>query len=159
MFTQFDKKELQDWRWINDKHVNYAQFLLKNQLPHIDGLRLTLLAQKEQKKIKNGVQIIHSHGYHWIVASTLSCIGQVIKVFGSLYTIIDKDTKDVIQNLFHTNGKLKIEMITMFKQKGRNDYRLFAFAIATALVFGSNPVHFQQSGMREHLSKCFEDGL
>ena len=29
VLSQFDKKQLQDGRWLNDKHINYAQSLLK----------------------------------------------------------------------------------------------------------------------------------
>lgn len=160
VLSQFDKKQLQDGSWLNDKHINYAQSLLKKQFPHIDGWKLTLLAQKEQEKIKHGVQIIHCRGNHWIVASTLGCSsGEAVKVFDSLYTSVDKDTQDVILNLFQTDGKPMLEMAKMHRQKGGNDCGLFAIAVATALAFGSNLVEFKQSGMREHLLKCFEDGV
>ena len=106
------------------------------------------------------MQAIQCHGNHWIVASTLGCSnGEVVKVFDSLYTSVDKDTQDVIVNLFQTAEKLRLEMAKMCKHKGRNDCGLFAIAVATALAFGSSPVEFQQSGMREHLLKCFEDGV
>ena len=45
---------------------------------------------KKQKKIKQGVQIIHSYGNHWIVASTLGCREDEIKIFDSLYTSVNK---------------------------------------------------------------------
>ena len=44
---------------------------LKKQFPHIDGWRETQLVHKKQERIRQGVQIIHSRGNHWIVASTL----------------------------------------------------------------------------------------
>ena len=44
------------------------------------------------------------------------------------------------------------------KQEGVNDCGIFAIAAATALAFGSAPVQLQQSGMRDHILKCFEDG-
>lgn len=113
---------------------------------------------KKQEKIKHGVQIIHCRGNHWIVASTLGCSnGEVIKVFDSVYDSVDKDTESLILNLFQNDGSPKLEMARMHKQKGGNDCGLFAIAVATALAFGSNPFQFQQSGMREHLLKCFED--
>ena len=66
-------------------HINYAQSLLKKQFTRIDGWRLTLIAQKEQEKIKHGVQIIHCCGNHWIVTSTLGYSNyDVIKIFNSL---------------------------------------------------------------------------
>ena len=57
------------------------------------GQTITLLAQKEQEKIKHGVQVTHCLGNRWIVASKLGYSnGEVIKVFDSLYTPVHKDT-------------------------------------------------------------------
>ena len=72
---------------------------------------------------------------------------------------VDKDTQDVLLNLFQTDEKPMLEMAIMRRQKGGNDCGFFAIAVATALAFGSNLVEFKQSGMREHLLKCFEDGV
>lgn len=81
VLSQLDKEQLFNGSWLSDRHINYAQSLLKKQFPHIDGWKDTLLVHKKQKKIKQGVQIIHSYGNHWIVASTLGCREDEIKIF------------------------------------------------------------------------------
>ena len=64
LLTQDDKEQLSDGRWLNDKHINFAQLLLRKQFPHIDGWKETLLLHRKQEKIKQGVQIIHARGNH-----------------------------------------------------------------------------------------------
>ena len=92
------------------------------------------------------------------MASTFGC-GSDVKVFDSVYTSVDKDTKTVIAGLFQSSERLKIAALQ--KQRGGDDCGLFAIAVATALSFGVDPseVAFQQDAMRPHLVKCFEDGL
>ena len=153
--SQLDKNQVCDGGWLNDKHINYAQSLLKKQFPHIDGLNNTLLLHKKQEKIKQGVQIIHTRGNHWIVASNLRSSNCEIQIFDSLHTSVHKDTQ---MNLFETNGKVNLKMAEMSKQEGTQDCGVFAIAAATAIAFGVNPVQLQHNNMRERLLKCFEDG-
>ena len=63
---------------------------------YIDGWRETLLVHKKQERIKQGVQIIHTRGSHWIVASTLGSSTGDIQIFDSLYSSVDKDTQSII---------------------------------------------------------------
>ena len=88
--TQDDKEQLSDGRWLND---NFTQLLLRKQFPHIDGWKETLLLHRKQEKIKQGVQIIHSCGNHWIMASTLRCSKSEVHIFDSLHMSVDTDTK------------------------------------------------------------------
>ena len=133
VLSQSDRDHVHDGRWLNDKHINYAQSLLKKQLPHTDGWKETLLVHKKQEKIKQGVQIIHTRGDHWIIVLNLRGSKCEIKIFDSLYTSVDKDTQKIIFNLFETNGKTKLQMAEMSKQ-GVNDCGVFAIAAATALA-------------------------
>lgn len=111
VLSQLDKNQVRDGRWLNDMHINYAQSLLKKQFPHIDGLKDTLLLHKKQEKMKQGVQIIHARGNHWIVASNLRGSNCEIQIFDSLYTSVHKDTQNVILNLFETNGKVNLKPV------------------------------------------------
>ena len=92
--------------------INYAQSLQKN---HIDGLKDTLLLHKKQEKMKQGKQIIHTRGNHWIVASNLRGSNCEVQPFDSLYTPVHKDTQKVILNLFESNGKVNLKMAEMSK--------------------------------------------
>ena len=85
---------------LNDLVINMAQQLLKAQFPIVTGLQSTLLQSKNNYpalKNNNSVQIVHSRGDHWIVASRAS--SGVVKVYDSVYDTIDKETTNVILNL------------------------------------------------------------
>ena len=68
---------------LSDVEINFAQELLKQQFPQINGLQLTLLQEKPlhptEDSVKNKIQIIHCKSRnHRIVASTVRCaLGQV----------------------------------------------------------------------------------
>ena len=68
--TLADKKTLLTfWSSPTDKHVNYAQTLLRHQFTNkVTGLQSTLLQYEPLiKKWAEGLQIIHCHGCHWVV--------------------------------------------------------------------------------------------
>lgn len=75
VLKECDKRLLQNGERLNDHHIiNYAQTMLRTQFPYLEGLQLTLLQEKHQAKIKNGLQIIFCQSHqHWIVASTIAC--------------------------------------------------------------------------------------
>ena len=59
---------------LNDKLINLAQSLLKQQFQHLGGLKLTLTLPYLENKFTpahGALQIIHDHGDYWIAASTL----------------------------------------------------------------------------------------
>ena len=66
-----------------DLHINYAQQLLKEQFPNLNGLQSTLFQSKKQARgtVKNQLQVIHSREDHWIVASTVGSKDGVVLVF------------------------------------------------------------------------------
>lgn len=158
VLSEHGKVQLCSGKWLSDKHVIFAQSLLKKQFPQVNGLKSTLLLHKTQDKIKEGVQIIHSQGNHWIVASILGCSGSVVKIFDSLYKAMDKDTQSTIMNTFERFSMPRFKIMNDCKQQGVNDCGLFTIAVATSLAFGKEPVQFQQSVMRDHLLNCFESG-
>ena len=163
--SKADEKKLVEGGWLNDKHMEFAQRLLKQQFPSLGGLQSTLLqCRKEtQKGISRGVQIVHSRGNHWIVVSTINCKQGEVLVFDSLYTSIDESTKAIITSVFQApdNGTLTIRYVNTQKQADTNDCGLFAIASATAIAFGSDPSNhiYHQGEMRSHLHQCFVKGL
>ena len=88
-----------------DLSINLAQQLLKRQFPKVNELQSTLSQFKKcvGKPPKNQLQIIHSRGDHWIVASTVGCKGSEVLVYDSVYCTLDKATTDVIANLFSSS--------------------------------------------------------
>ena len=156
-----DKTVIQNGQRLNDRHINFAQVMLRRQFPHLEGLKLTLLQEKSQKKIQNELQIIFcSSRKHWIVASTIACSKNEVKVYDSVFNTTDAETRKIICNVFNLARKPKFTYEKFQKQIGPSDCRLFTIAAATALALGLNPVQvqFQQAAMRNHLLNCFEKG-
>ena len=145
--------------WLNDKIINFVQAILKKQFPMVLGLQSTLLQTKKPSSVEKNnrqLQIVHSRGNHWIVASTLVSFGPKVMVYDSVYQNIDSGTECVIKNLF--GHSLTIHMVHIPKQDGGQDCGVFAIAIATALAYGMNvaTLKFNQVAMRPHLIQCIE---
>ena len=114
--------------------MDLAQRILKNQFPTLNRLQSTLLQQKTvansatgSELSRNRLQIIHSRSNHWIVASTLG--GEQVQVYDSLHELIDRESANVIFDLFHTS---QVTMMNSCKQEGYVDCGVFAIANATA---------------------------
>lgn len=87
---------------------------------------------------KNKLQIVFcKERKHWIVATTINCAHDEVKVYDSLFQYLDKVSMECIENLFqHDNVPLRVRMIQCHKQTGTKDCGLFAVAKATAIAFG-----------------------
>ena len=65
-----DQNILEDGGMLTDKHINFAQRLLKHAFPNINGLQLPLLQDKKHKEpTTNRVQILHLNNNHWVCAA------------------------------------------------------------------------------------------
>ena len=157
--TLEDKEIITSGNWMTDKHMNFAQGLLKKQNRDISGLQFTFLLPTLTTTITSSraLQIMHCRGNHWIVATTIGCPQGVVKVFDSLYSSVDPTTQQVI--LKHFGAGIKVMVEEGPKQVGVKDCGVFAIATATLLANGGDPssVIYKQQCMREHLLNCFED--
>ena len=97
------------------------------------------------------LQIIHSRGNHWIVASNIGCAPK-LQVFYSLYSFVDKTTIELLTNMF---GPSIIEMRDSPQQVGATDCGLYAIATCVALANNKQPGQFIQQNMRAHLVEFF----
>ena len=88
---------------MSDISMNLAQQLLKEQFPTINGLQSTLLQSRKGVSTEQ-LQIIHSRGDHWIVASTVGSKGDKVQVCDSMYSTPDKTTLDEIASLFYSQN-------------------------------------------------------
>ena len=97
-----------------------------------------LLQEKKSKSTleKDKVQIIHSHGDHWIVAATIEATLYEVKVYDSIFDSVDDHTTVIITNLFGSLAKSKTAKIP--KQSGASNCHLYTIANATALCFGKD---------------------
>ena len=86
--TDTDKDNILAGLELTDIHINFAQFLLKNQFPGLNGLEPTLLLSRSDimssTKAFNYMQIVHSRNCHWEVISTLGCSPGTVYVYDSI---------------------------------------------------------------------------
>ena len=134
--SKSQRQEIEQGDWLDDHVINFAQNLIKIQF-NIEGLQSTLL-QKSHIPTINHLQIVHTRGNHWIVASTILSSPGIVTVYDTLYDAVDDDTTDVILNLFGSNH-LKINMATIQKQRGVNDCGVFSIANAVQLAKKCDP--------------------
>ena len=90
---------------ITDYSINSACKLLKQQFPSVKGLSLTLYQRKQRGEyfVIDCIQIVHSRGNHWIVASTINCEDEVL-----VYDDLDDDTKVLYKFCFHVRTWLHV---------------------------------------------------
>ena len=140
--------------------INFAQKVFKMQFPGIKGFQSTLLQETRGKGTfyVNKVQIIHLHRNHWIVAAATETTSYDVKVYDSVYHVVDDHIALIISNIFESLAKPK--SVAIPKQLGERECGLYAIAgaNAAALCFGKDPatLHFNQSLMRIHLVQCLE---
>ena len=153
-------------RKLSDRHISFAQDLLKSQFGNINGLECTLMQSKNlvpvlpEDATKNELQVFHDRHDHWIAASNVLTVeaGQVA-VYDSVYRTLDALTKDAIIRKFQcgTSKPPVIKLMNFQKQKESIDCGVFAIAVITAFAFGqeTSTLKFVQEKMRPHLSTCF----
>ena len=141
---------------LSDKHIDFAQALLRKHHKELTGLNSTLLLANHRNLANSApsLQILHTRGNHWIVATTLGYPIGSPKVFDSLYESIELPTQTLLSSLY--GSAVKVEDGP--KQLGVKDCGVYAIATATLLASGANPgsATYHQQAMREHLVKCFE---
>lgn len=152
---------------LHDKHIACGQFLLKQQFPHIGGLRPTVLQQKKLDPLPpKSLQILHvtlpsPQPGHWIAASTVSCENDDIVLYDSLFSAITDETKINLAQLICTvNPEFTVRISGVTKQSGSSECGLYALAYITHVAFGQDPslFTFRQSEMRNHFLACIENG-
>ena len=155
--------------WLNDNHVNCAQYLLKKQFTHLYGLRCSVLQQSQyiSPLSQESLQILHVSSNHWIALSTLQCsttnLIPTACLYDSLYRGISMDTQTLLAK-FLANGtrdseqQLSVAVANVAQQSGASDCGLFAIAFVTHLAHSLNPCYcnFKQNAMREHFLKCID---
>ena len=153
-----DKADIIKGAELNDKHMDFAQAIIRNQFKKLAGLQSTLALPVHPRPLITPahpfLQIIHSKGNHWIVASSIAS-PPTVQVFDSLYSSVDDMTTRLLMNLFGMN--VTVEMGPCPQQDGTADCGVFAIATCTALAHGSQPGRYDQKQMRGHLLKCFEN--
>ena len=152
-----DGRILETEEMLTDKHINFAQRLLKLSFPEINLLRLTVLQDKEHKEpTTNSIQILHVNGNHWVCAAT-TAKGKQVNVYDSSFGKWDQASYKALQTQFHCSSCNINFVKDVQKQIGTTDCGLFAIANATTIAFKGDPsqTSYDQSLMRDHLLNCF----
>ena len=97
----FDSEGIIMGNELSDNEINLAQQLLKEQYNKLNGLQSTLLQSKQlnltKNETRNKIQIIHCYScHHWIVASTVGCALNQVKIYDSLFSYCDMETEAVV---------------------------------------------------------------
>ena len=156
--TNIDKEIIRKGEKLSDKHINFAQRLLKAKFPKINGLRLTLLQDKSHKDpTHNALQIFHTGGDHWICATTIGTSGKRVLVYDSGYTRWDESTLSLLKKQFCCSPSSVNVLKHVQKQQGGKECGLYAIANATSIAYGKDPLKMKYNEllMREHLIQCF----
>ena len=113
---------------LSDLSIDFAQGLLKKKFPGVNGLQSNLYQYKLRPSVppKDQLQLIHSRGDHWIVASTIGCSSDKVLVYDSVYSTLDNATLDVIANLFRSST---VKMLECQKQEGGKDCGLICHCL------------------------------
>ena len=158
--TCHDKDILEKGEKLSDKHINFAQRILKAKFPKINGLRLTLLQDKSHKEpTNNALQIFHTGGDHWICATTIGVSGKRVLVYDSAYTKWDESALCLLKKQFRCSPSNVSVLKGVQKQQGGKECGLYAIANATSIALGKDPLklHYNEALMREHLVHCFSN--
>ena len=158
VLTIADKEHILAREKLDDRHINLAEGMLKQQFSEVAGLKSILLQAKKHpaEDQKQQIQIVHSRGDHWIVASAVFATGDEVLVYDSVYRTIDQITTRIISKFFPTSTSA--QLVEINRQSGGQDGGVFAIAITMALALHQDKrlMKFNQRSMRPHLVTCLE---
>ena len=104
-----DKEALLRGGRLNDIHILFAQTLLNQQFPEIQGLSFTLTQDRLRFDInKDIVQVCHVRNNNWIVISNILSEAKLIDIFDSMYSDIDENTEALVSGMFNQPVELKV---------------------------------------------------
>ena len=154
-----DKLLIERNQRLTDKHINFAQAMLRGQFPQCDGLQNTLLQKRHKYSTAiKMTQILHVRGNHWVVISNLMCPENEIKLYDTVYSNIDQPTKALLIEIFNEGVQITMDD-HLQKQNGDRDCGVFCIAITTSLLHNLMPGPFVQSLLRSHFIHCLENKL
>ena len=93
--------------WLNDKHINASQVLLKKQHPHISWFQNTLLQETNCFDVLGSdpfIQCLNLSSNHWITVSTVDCPPHTVRHFDSLNLRLSSSLIKVIADMMHTTS-------------------------------------------------------
>ena len=128
--TMVDRCIITSGDLLSDKYIDFAQALLRKHHKELTGLNSALLLANHRNIASSApsLQILHTRGNHWIVATTLRYPIGSPKVFDSLYASIDLPTQRLLSSLY--GSAVKVEDGP--KQLGIKDCGVYAITTASS---------------------------
>ena len=159
--------------WLNDRLIDAAHALLRQEHNSIGGMQSCLLAQRPSFRTESGqfVQIVNTRpkgpGSHWLLLSTVNCPSYTIDVYDSTNAkCITTDTEFSLAKLMHipeSQTSITIRFKNSPNQLNSSDCGIYAIANMVAILNGIDPADIEKfdtttSGLRELLKQYFELG-
>ena len=148
-------------KWLNDRIINVAQKMLKNQygIPGLQDVTLSNTLSMDVHLNKQFVQILNKSNSHWLTISNIGCGPGEVNIFDSgVKSSSYRLKKQIASILFTEENTITLRYMNVQHQVGTSDCGLFAIAFAAALCEGIDPTSlvFRQPLMRNHLTTCIE---
>ena len=158
-----DRMAIEIGKQLSDKHINFAQCMIKNQFSSVGGLKSTLqqVTKVKGQRTANSIQIVHCKKCeHWITVSTKWCKSNQVIICDPVFTKLDAESRSTILHVFGLKRSNDIVTVPMQLQSGGTDYGVFATAMMTSLAHDDDPseLTYQQASLCSHLIKCFASG-
>ncbi|KAF3698781.1 Calcium-responsive transcription factor [Channa argus] len=166
VLTLADENMLLSEQWLNDKHINASQSLLREDFPFLEGLHDTVQLPAARAQVHTTADVIQIHhvGQNWLVSASIR--GQ-LQIYDSLLpsSCTPLTLRQQIVALYKTfckgpDGILEVQIKCTQKQQRAMDCGLFAIANAVSLASGIDPadIQYNLNVMRAHLHTCLTKG-
>ena len=164
-------RQIIEGEMLTDEHISFAQRLLLEQFPTLDGLQSPLLSQRNafSPVTTESIQIHHTGTCHWVTSTSIGrdrkvCLydsnfkrGKLSQSMQVQLATVYKLCIEVAPEGDHTF--LSVNVPSVQQQRGYTSCGLFAIAFAFHAARGDDltKISFHQDKMRQHLAKCFKN--
>ena len=163
IFSDVEKRKIQQNRMLTDESINIAQNLLYNQFDNIGGLEDTVVGQVKEFSVftSNFIQIINTGMLHWIcVSGNPAAEKSRVYIYDSLSsgTVTYVSAAQIANFMNCSESAITTTFQPVQQQLNGVDCGVFAIAFATSLAFGEDPtqIAYDNRKLRDHLIKCLE---
>ena len=144
------KEDILEGKWLNDRVINAAAKILKEECPLVGGLYDTALAARYGYPEASSlfVQFININNYHWVVASNLLSSLYLMLIYDSLTDIFYRTDREEIRypveveisicQCLRLPCRFDIGVVDVQQQTGGNDCGVFAICFASLLCAGKS---------------------
>ena len=163
IFSDVEKRKIQQNQMLTDESINIAQNLLYNQFDNIGGLEDTVVGQVKEFSVftSNFIQIINTGMLHWIcVSGNPAAEESRVYIYDSLSsgTITYVSAAQIANFMNCSESAITTTFQPVQQQLNGVDCGVFTIAFATSLAFGEDhtQIVYDNRKRQDHLIKCLE---